>query len=1032
MNQIRKSKERFLVFLTMIMAVFFYVPALSQSGQMIEGVVTDFDGEPLPGVSIIEKGTVNGTITDIDGNYSLKVQGPESIITFSYVGFTPESVTVGNQTKIDIAMVEDIETLTEVVVVGYGTTKKSNLTGAVSSVEGKTINNIPVNNVSDALAGQAAGVQVTRGSGRPGSGSQVQIRGIGSINGDDPLWVVDGVIGAPRPNVEDIESVEILKDAASASIYGNDAAGGVILVTTKRGGKNQKARIEFNSYAGINQLMEFPEPLTSNQYAGLRSRTFNNDPSAEYWSQDFDTSTDWLDEMTRNGWVQNYALNLSGGTEKLNYFISGNYYNEEGTFIETDYQRYNFRVVTDYEVNEWLKVGQTVFFRNTYDSPNGNINVFTDIYRPTPTIPVYDPSNVRGGGYGYIPDDVSAGWGGANPVAKIKLIDEWEESRTLQLSPYFDIIPFDGLKIRTQLNQEYRWNDQTNFSDKFYHSRLNEQVFNSLDISQNRSLSQRIFQYATYEFEVGEFEASLMGGWEASKSESQSISASTQDIINTDIYKIGLSNTDFINADNGFGQSAEYSYFGRLKLNYRDKYLFESNFRNDYSYVFEREYSSDFFPSFSAGWRIIEEQFMRNLTFIDDLKLRVGYGELGFNNIPPYLFNLNYNDDGFVEFGDRVIQAFAIDDLPRLDLTWERVSSWNFATDFGFLANRLTGSLEYYISETKQMLLPVNLPRSSGFQSARQNVGALTNTGFELQLQWKENQGDFSYTIRGNASYNINEVTELNLGAGGVGELLSGSPSNVPFNATNTTVGQPLGSFFGFESAGIIRDQDQIDELNSNSPTGVYQNSQTAPGDLLFRDIASIDENGNRVLVPDGMITEADETFLGNPWPRWVFGLNINLEYKGFDLAAFWKGVAGVEIFNYNKIYYESLFSDYNTSVRALDAWSEDNPGSDIPRLTNEDPNGNYLNRSSHFVEDGSYLRLKTLQIGYSLPKQLANNLKLERLRIYVSGNNLLTFTNYTGVDPEFDSGGPLSQRIAHRNIFPQYKSYLFGVQATF
>jgi len=1023
--------------------------ASGQSGIEIRGKITDNSGQGIPGANVQVEGTKIGAISNLDGNYTITVPSQESVLIYSFIGFLSEKILVGQKNTIDIVLIEDIQKLSEVVVIGYGTMKKADLTGAVSTVDAEDMQKLAVTDVGEALQGRAAGVMVSKSSGKPGAGSEIKIRGINSINQTDPLWVVDGVKGAPIGSMDDVESISILKDAAAAAIYGKEGANGVIIVTTKRGEKGS-SKVNFHAYTSWNFLPEMPDLLNANQYAETRIKGLLNggtemdviNDSYGYYLQNFDQSTNWKDEIFRAGQLQNYTLSGSGGTEKANYYVSGNIVNQTGNVIENNYSSYNFKINTDLQINDWLRIGESVNFRHSDETPlnqRQGERIYRQLYRALPSIPVYDDTNINGGGFGYAPD--SAQWNGANPVANYKLYDGFRKKDRFFANVYAEIRPFESLSWRTDISGRYGWDKNEDLFYPFYHINNNQDPRNEYRYQLTESMTQRISSFLTFNKNIGLHGLSLMQGFEAEENHSSSIQTSA-----IELNSLLILDADQIDDQIGVessqmdkGHIAEFGYFGRLTYGYNEKYLFQANYRYDYSVKFGSAYAAGLFPSFSAGWRISKEPFMRQYSWLSDLKIRGGWGITGIDNIGQYKYQLYYADSqsgvgaaGYQDFGGVLYQALHIREIPNNTIKWEEVEQLNIGVDFALYSNKLSGSVDYYKKTTTDMLIPLDIPTQTGFSSFLGNKATNLNQGVDLIVSYKSNLGNAFLSVSGNATYNNNEVIDLQSTEDSPNFLTSGSIEFSPINRTQEQYS--IASFYGFLADGIITSQEQIDALNEAAPDGTYQNAGTQPGDILYRDIASRDANGNIVMVPDGQITEEDQTFIGSPWPDWIFGLNVNLTFKSFDFNMQFTGQQGNKIFNEVKVWTDQMYGDANTSTAVLDAWSLDNPNGVIPRLTSSDLNENFIRPSTYFIENGSFVRLKNIQIGYTLPSTIANKIFTQNLRVYVSALNLLTFTSYSGIDPEFVNQSTSNKRQGVDQIdnYPQFKSYTLGIQVEF
>jgi TonB-dependent starch-binding outer membrane protein SusC len=998
----------------------------------IQGTISDQSNQPLPGVNIVIKGTANGTATNIDGKYSIQASTGD-VLVFSYIGFIQQQIKLTDQSSLNVVLHEDITSLSEMIVIGYGSQKKGDLTGSVSTVETEDMQKLATPSIGEALQGRAAGVMVMKSSGKPGAGAEIKIRGVNSINGTDPLWVVDGVKGAPAGNLDEIESISILKDAAAAAIYGKDAANGVIIVTTKRGSKD-KQTLKFHAYNSWNTTMKLPTLLNSNQMRDAKRMALENggisekdiDSKYAYYWQDWEQSTDWFNEMLRTGKTQNYNLSASGGSEKANYFISGNVLEQSGTIIENDYSSYDFRVNSDIKINDWLKVGETMQLSHSNENPlSGNAQgsrIYKNGTRALPMMPVYDETNIIGGGFGYIPDSITtAQWNGSNPVAALKLYDGFNKKTNVYANVYAEITPIAGLVWRTSLAGRFNNSKNEDLDLPFKHSASNMDLRNKYSYELAENSNYFFNSYVSYYKEIDKHSISIMQGAEAEKREGSAIyteawELASLNVLDTDLTNNLNSKSSSMNKTHG----AEYGYFGRLSYDYDGKYLFQANYRYDGSAKFGRAYSTGLFPSFSVGWRLSSESFLQSQTWLYDLKLRAGWGILGIDNIPSYRFAQYYRTYGYQDFGGSLMQGSHIKSIPNESIKWEEVEQFNLGIDFSMFENKLYGSLEYYSKVTNDMLINFNIPTQTGFSDLLGNKGEIKNTGVDVNLNYRQRSGDFVFTLSANAGYMKNEVLNL-FGTADNPNIVYGSSDN--FTPSRSEVGQPLASFYGYVADGLITTQEQLDALNAGASNGIYQMSATTLGDILYKDL-----NG------DGKITALDQQYIGQPWPKWNFGLNFSLEYKNFDFNMFWSGVTGLDIFNDNKVYMDKFFGDANTSTNVLNAWSPENPTGTVPRLTVNDPNENFGKESTYFIEDGSYLRLKNIQLGYTLPKSIANTIKMQNLRFYVSAINLLTFTKYSGVDPEFVTSGSnnVTQMVDQSDNYPQYKSFTVGIQVEF
>ena len=1012
--------------------------------QTITGRVTDVStNEPLPGVNIVVKNTTVGTVTDVEGRYRLTVSDSARVLVFSSVGYVSEELVIGNQTTMDLGMSPATESLSEVVVMGYSTQKKSDLTGSVSSVEPKDIQDMAVPSLDQALQGRAAGVYVNRNSGAPGSGAQIVIRGAGSIQGTDPLWIIDGVRTSPGPNfnMNDVASIEILKDASAAAIYGSAAANGVVIVTTKRGADG-KTVVNLNAYAGLSSPLGLPDPLNTPQYATLKNEAYDladldRIPAYADPANLPPVDTDWLDVLYDPAAIQNYDLSVSGGSATSNYFISGGYFNEAGTYVGTGFERYSLRANSDFTLGDRIKIGESIFLTHARRDPmNGATQ---DWIRATPALPVFDPAN-RFGGYGTV-DRREYQYEGGNPLASERRTDELNKEYRVGGNVYLELNLLEGLNLRTNLGANFNLANNRTFTNTYLGGGGVLSTTASLQHEYEENVRLLGNALLSYDWQINKHNLGVLVGYEAIQTNIERYAASGANFTGG-LHVIDGADPESRNASGEEFSDGILSQFARLNYSYDNTYLFTANVRRDGSSQFGEDERYGVFPSASVGWRIINEGFMESATFLADLKLRASYGVLGNSaGLDRYLYEASYSTDGTLyTFGEGqgVVQGISPSRFPNRAIKWEEIETYNIGLDLALLENRLSLTADYYIKNTNDLLLTVGLPPSAGFlpfawfRSALDpviNIGQIQNRGLEMAVSFRNKLGDdLSLNLSANASYNQNEVTKLSEDE----RIVSGSWDGSG-RVSVTEVGRPLGSFYGLIVDGIIQNQQELDALNSGAPDGIYTAENTGPGDFRYRDIGRFDENGDFVADPDGEITDADQTFIGNPWPTWIYGFNATVKYRAFDLSLFFQGVAGVDRFNSFKSLTHNLFADYNLTTGALGRWTAENPNNEQPRIIQGDPNRNRSRVSSYFVEDGSYLRLKNLQLGYTLPVELVKG--ITTLRVYGSVQNLLTVTGYGGFDPEFDASGAdqdNTNKGIDRGRYPQSRIVTMGVQLQF
>lgn len=980
----------------------------------ITGKITNENGQGLPGASVVQKGTTNGTITDLEGNYKLTI--PEgAIITISFVGYVTQEILVGAQSVINVQMEPDFGHLEEVVVIGYGTTLKKDLTGAVSSVSSEDIQKVSVANTTNLLQGRAAGVRVENNGGAPGAGTNVVIRGTGTFGNDQPLYVVDGNIvdGIDFLNPNDIQDISILKDAAAAAIYGNRAANGVVLVTTKKGLAGD-LRINFESRHGIQSPTNMLDFVNAREYADWNNQARDNDgdPRAPGNDTEFDPTidTDEQDLSINNALYQDYSLSLSGGGENATFYISGQYLDQEGIVVDSDFKRYNFSVNTNMTKGKFI-MGQSLTFSRSEDNPN---NFFGQERGSLPTTRIFNEDNE--GGFGGVDPLFHGVARGINFYGRALLNENlFTTDRVIgTIAPEFEII--DGLTYKLNLGLNYSVFNAFQFEPTFFLSN-SDQASNDLAIleeSTARSLGTLIENTLNYTKTIGEHHnLNVLLGITKQDNSTRSVGGIGTDFDFNEFRVLDAANvdTDVLGA---LQENSLISYLGRVNYDYKGKYLFGGTIRRDGSSRFSKENRWAVFPSVSAGWLISEEEFFPSAGVVSFMKLRGSYGELGSQNIGNFETVSTVNITNFYNFGGSLLSGAIVRQLANSDLVWETTKTTNFAVDANILDGRISFTAEYFIKKSEDILAEIPIPTTGGIgQSLLTNAATIENRGFEFLASYHHVAKDLD-GLSFNASLNFttinNEVLELgeNVNPIFAGQTTQGQTS------TRTDVGQPVGSFFGHVTEGLYQNQSEIDADGRT--------------DAQLGDINYVD------LDNDGDIDDDDRTFLGSPIPDFEFGLNLDVTYKNFDFTLFIQGVQGLELWN-GKRFAHILDGDGGTKLTDVtNAWTPENPNTDIPRATIRDL-ANNRRASDFYIEDGSYIRLKAIQLGYTIPKTAIEKIGITRARVYVSGQNLLTITNYTGYDPEIGralDGGSLFAGGIDARAYPVAKNVIFGVQLSF
>lgn len=1022
----------------------------------ITGTVKSTEGEPLPGVNVLVQGSSRGTVTDIDGKYSISVPEQYNTLIFSYVGFVSEEIEIGSRSVIDVSLVPDIEQLTEVVVVGYGTQERGVVTGAVSSLNMDEISSVPITNAEQALQGRVPGVQVTQtGGGAPGGAMQVNIRGIGTINSESPLYIIDGIPVQQSGqdddgysilnnlNPSDIESIDILKDASAAAIYGSRASGGVVLITTKRG-QEGPTRVNFEAYGGVQQQGKFYDVLGSEDYINYIQK-LHSQPDGSVIPPAFEggnnprpgVDTDWQDELFNPASIQKYNLDISGGNESATFSVGMEYFNHNGTMEGTGFERYSLRANSDFKIGEKIKIGESLLLSRTVKDLNtgqGGRRPQEHAIKQAPTVPVYDDTFL--GGYGH--PEADEGQDAQNPIAGANLFTN-EQTRYRfwgSINGEWEII--NGLVYKLQLGMDFGYQDNLTYNPRFEQVRrlLTPSAINK---SRSQDFNPLMEQFLTYSNNFGRHSLSLMAGWSAQSFEYTSISAQGSELPEG-VISVDAASTNRIPGDD-VTKTALRSIFGRLTYSYNDKYLLTGNIRRDESSkLFRGNNPTGVFPSISAGWRLSEEPFVQNVGWISDLKVRAGWGQLGNQSpLSAYPVDVLLYSDYFYVLNNQVVQGITQEDLSNPDITWETTTQIDVGLDAGLFQGKLLVGFDYYKRNTDDLIWRQQVAPSVGLNGSFVNAGEIENKGIELALTYRKSEGDFQFDISGNITTINNEVKSL------VDEDLVikvGNPTDDLTNVSWTQVGEPIGSFYGFVSEGIFRNWDEVyDHAYINQATtgdtengvpvydtgardAVTATTNTAPGDIKWKDI-----NG------DGIVDNDDQVSLGSPIPDFTYGLTFNGRFKGFDAQLFFQGAAGYELYTAAYRWLYDFRQNFNQGVYANNAepYSANYTASE-PRISTSDPNKNILRSSDRYVSDGTYVRLKNLTIGYNFNKNVIDAINAQKLRIYFTAQNLMTISNYFGLEPDVGSLETGTARDAgiDRLIYPQPTTFMLGVQVGF
>ena len=998
-----------LLLLTLCSLFTLVLPA--QERKTITGTITDTSGETIIGASVFVKGTTLGTVSDIDGHFMLEV-ADDAVLTISYIGYLTQEISLEGRSTLQIVLQEDTQLLDEVVVVGYGVMRKMDLTGAVASVSGETLRDKPLASVGEALQGRAAGVQVIS-SGKPGDNVSFRIRGISTINNSEPLLVIDGVptdLGINALNMEDVESVDVLKDASATAIYGSRGANGVILITTRKG-KSGDGTIAFSANWGVQSAANMPQMLNASQFASLHNEQIANynhsvSPSSQLAQRpDFadptlwSSSTDWLDQLFQDAWMKNYTLSYSGGSDKGSYYVSGGMLDQEGIVLNTSYRRYTVQFNSESKVRPWISFGHNLTLSHD-EKKQGSYDI-RNTMAALPTQPVYNEDGSWSG-----PGEPAYQFGDIrNPIGTATLSKSATNGYNVLGNIYAEIKPADKLTFKSLGGIDFKFWDNNSFSPKYDWKPI-PQPQSSLNESSNNSLTYLWDNTLTYlDTFADKHTVNAMIGSSAQNNTYNYMSAGVQGFLSDANNQLnnGLTDPTVGGSRNDWSM---LSLIGRVNYNYDNKYLVTATVRRDGSSRFSEENRWGTFPSFSAAWRLSEEAFFERGGRVDDVKLRLGYGETGNQGgIDNYAYFTRLKTGQYVFNGTPVSTLYPLV-MPNPDVQWESVKQFNIGADIALLGQRLNVTLDAYLKNTSDMLVPMSVPITTGYSDIYVpsiNAGEVQNRGVELTLSSRNLTSAVKWDTDFNISYNQNEVMKMNDGIA----LFTGGDINMT-KVQVSTEGKPVNTFYGYVTNGLFQTEQEVDDY------AVQVSGGTAPGDIRFLDL---DNNG--------VINADDRTYIGNPFPNWSFSMNNSLSYKDFDLQIFFQGIADADIYNANRIWQESMSIPQNQTTKVLDRWRGEGTSNTVPRAVYSDPNMN-VRHSDRFIEDGSYLRLKNLTLGYTLPAALAQKVQLSTARLYLSCQNLFTLTNYSGFDPEVGAGG------VDMGTYPVTRTVSLGVNIQF
>ena len=1037
-----KQSDQFSKVLCFAFLLFISSSVLAQN-RVTGKVINQADNQPIVGATVQEKGTTNATQTINDGTFAINVPG-NAILVITVVGYSAQEVPVNGRTNISLSLQSASGALTEVVVIGYGTQTRKNITSAISSIDNKTLNEVPASNFAQALQGRMAGVSVVN-NGTPGSQPIVRIRGISSITfSSDPLYIVDGIPTGDISSFDmrDFESVDVLKDASASAIYGSRATNGVIVITTKKGKRDGKLHVGLNSYYGVQRVterldlldregfMKYAVAYRGSQVPRLLSPWVNT-PIYNGTTQTYgQTNTNWQDEYFRDGPMTQTNIDLSGGNQVSRFSTSVGYTDQQGTAPGVAFRRYNFKLSSEHNISKVFTFGETVFASNSIQKGDANSggtrSNLVNVIRMMPHMPVYDPTT--NGGYRGV-DATLDGGDPTNPIEDAELKNPTKNTTAKLLANAFLDINFTSwLKFKSSVGIDYAnglfYRFQPIFNDS---GKINGSSATQATITNNRNLSTVLLftQQATFDKRFDAHHVTATAVFETQQQKQKTENGRGNQPTNS--LRV-LNNALNQSVSTTTGENFLVSLLGRVNYDYKGKYLVSGGIRRDGLSVWAPGKKWGNFPSASIGWKVDQEDFMKNQNLVSGLKLRAGWGITGINGVllgnTPWLVNVSANSSSYpynnLNPGGL---GSSINKLGNKELEWETTEQYNVGLDLGLFENKLTLTADYFHRQTDNLILNVTTPPSFGYidPTVIENVGSLENYGLEFVLGYNGQAGDFRWNASANASFIKNNVLKL---AEGIPNIEAGGDAADfgNYNVTNTKPGEPIQYFYGFIVDGIFQTAAEV----ANSPKQV---AATAPGDLKFRDISG--PNGK----PDGIIDDKDRTKLGSYLPKVSYGFNLSGDYKNFDLGMFFQGVQGNSIYNDTRVITEGMIRFFNAGTQVLNAWTPTNINTNIPRAVLGDPNGN-ARTSTRFLENGSYLRLKNISLGYTIPSaSLTSWTKgtVSGFRVYVSGQNLLTFTDYSGYDPEVGNrtGSSLTNGIDWA-IYPQPKAVQVGIQVNF
>jgi TonB-linked SusC/RagA family outer membrane protein len=990
--------SKYFIIPLLLFSLFFTPDSYGQTNVPVQGTVIDSSGQPIPGVNVVIQGTTTGTVTDLEGKYALQVPN-DAVLVFTFVGFKTMEMPLGGRSTIDLTLDEDFGDLDEFVVVGYGIQRKSDLTGAISTVKSEDISRLPVSDVTQSLQGRVSGVQITQNSGAPGAGSTVRIRGVGTLNNSSPLYVVDGMLldDINFLNPTDVESMEVLKDASATAIYGSRGANGVIIVSTKKGSFDAETRITVDAYTGVQQVANKINLVNAREFAQLANELEQNVGNQPLYNvNDYQDGTDWQDYIFRNAPISNVSLGASGGSAKSNFNLSVNYFDQKGVVKESEYERLTIRLNNQYKLSDAVTFGHNLSF--IYFNQQNEPGVIGNAYRG---YPIFDPTQSDG----KYTDTSPVG----NPAAQLEYNSNNQTNNYRTVGNFFMDVKFlKNFTFRSNVGLDFSFQDSKTFTPVYFVSATQQNPENSVNVDNLRNRNILWENTLNYTKEWEKHRINLLAGITTQDFYTESLGGERRNLPGEDpsLWYLNAGELTTQTNFNSAGDWAMLSYLFRANYTFNNKFLFTGTFRRDGSSRFGKENRFGNFPSLALGYNLIEEAFLQDQTILSNLKIRGSWGKIGNDKIAFYEGRPVVTGNQNAVFGDNenLIYGATLTTLANPFIKWEETVTSNIGFEFGFFDEKLSGEFDYYTRKTNDILVGVPIPAYVGSDNNPIiNAARVKNEGIDLTLNWRDQKGEFSYNFGIVASSVNNKV--LDIGEGNEA-IFGGAVGISGFLGSRTIVGESIGHYYGYKTAGIFQNEADLSSIPTRGPE--------VAGDLIFQDTNN-----------DGTVNNNDRVILGSPIPELIYGFNFGFDYKGFDLRADFNGTYGNEIYNAKK---QSRFNTYNFESSFLDRWTGEGTSNSEPRVTN---GGHNYEVSDRFVEDGSFLRLRNIQVGYNFSEIALNKFKIQNFRVYLSGTNVFTWTKYSGYTPEIGGGSVIGTGY-DGGLYPVARTFNVGISASF